>query len=331
MTTSNRADGDMTQQKRSPAGWLVHGLQGVAMGTADIIPGVSGGTVALIIGIYERLVESIHAVAAGLASLVRGDRSGAREHWQRADFRLVLPLGVGILLALALGSVLLPPVIERYPVITSAVFFGLIAGALPIPWQRIGDRGRRHYLLALAGAVVAFMLAGLAPASIDEPSLLMVFGAAAIAICAMILPGVSGAYLLLIMGMYEVTLEAAGDLNVAYVGVFAAGAATGLAIFSKLLAWLLDAHQDATMAVLVGLMAGSLRRLWPWQNDSGVLQAPDDVGGAVLALACALLGLVLVTVLSRYGDSGTDDDREGERQRAGGRGSDESSHAQRTG
>lgn len=311
MTTSSDAASDTTDHERSSAaGWVVHGLQGVAMGTADIIPGVSGGTVALIIGIYERLVDSIHAVAAGLASLVRGDRSGAREHWGRADFGLVLPLGVGILVALALGSVLLPPVIERYPVITSAVFFGLIAGALPIPWQRIDDRARRHYLLAFVGGVVAFLLAGLAPASIDEPSLLMVFGAAAIAICAMILPGVSGAYLLLIMGMYEVTLEAAGALNVAYVGVFAAGAVTGLAIFSKLLAWLLDAHQDATMAVLVGLMAGSLRRLWPWQGDAGALQAPDDAGGALVALGCALLGLGVVLALSRYGTSGTDDDRE---------------------
>lgn len=305
MTSTDTTSG--TDEARSTTVTTVmHGLQGLLMGSADIIPGVSGGTVALILGIYERLVDTIHDVAAAIAAMVRGDRSGAREHWRRADFGLVLPLGVGILLALALGSVLLPPVIERYPVITSAVFFGLIAGALPIPWQRIDGAQPRHYLLALAGGVVAFVLAGVAPATIDEPSLLMVFGAAMIAICAMILPGVSGAYLLLIMGMYEVTLEAAGALDVAYLVVFALGAATGLALFSQLLSWLLDTHQGATMAVLVGLMAGSLRRLWPWQDDAGVLEAPPSVTGAVTALACALIGFGIVMALSYYG--GGDDD-----------------------
>jgi putative membrane protein len=301
MTTSTHVDRDTAHRRSLTAASAVHGLQGLLMGTADVIPGVSGGTVALILGIYERLIDSIHDVAAAIASAVRGDRPGAREHWQRADFGLVLPLGVGILVALGLGSVLLPPLIERYPVVTSAVFFGLIAGALPIPWQRIGDRGRRHHALAVAGALVAFVLAGLAPASIDDPSLPMVFGAAAIAICAMILPGVSGAYLLLVMGMYEVTLEAVAALNLAYVGVFAAGAATGLALFSKLLAWLLDARQDATMAVLVGLMAGSLRRLWPWQDDVGVVHAPDSAAAVVLAVACVAIGVVVVTALSHYG------------------------------
>lgn len=302
MTTSSHADGDTAQQESTARSPLVHGLQGILMGGADIIPGVSGGTVALVLGIYERLVDSIHDVASAIASAGRGDRTGARAHWRRADFALVLPLAVGILVALAIGSLVLPPLIERHPEVTSAVFFGLIAGALPIPWRRIADPGPRHYVLAALGALVAFVLAGLAPVSVDHPSLLVVFGAAAIAICAMILPGVSGAYLLLIMGLYEVTLEAVGALDLAYIAVFAAGAATGLAGFSKLLSWLLDAHQDATMAVLVGLMAGSLRRLWPWQDDVGGLQAPDGGGGAVLALVCAVIGLGIVVALTRYGD-----------------------------
>jgi putative membrane protein len=118
----------------------------------------------------------------------------------------------------------------------------------------------------------------------------------------MILPGVSGAYLLLIMGMYEPTLEAAGNLDLLYLAVFGAGAITGLALFSKLLAWLLDAHEDATMAVLVGLMAGSLRRLWPWQSEEGVLHAPGDGGEVVLAVVCALIGLAAVTALAMVGD-----------------------------
>lgn len=281
---------------------FVHALQGLMMGTADVIPGVSGGTVALIVGIYERLIDTIHHVAAGAVSLVRRDPAAARADWRRAEFGLVLPLGVGIVVALGVGSVVLPPLIEAYPVITSSVFFGLIAAALPFPWRRIGVTRRRHYALAVAGAAVAFVLAGLAPVTVTDPTLLMVFAAAAVAICAMILPGVSGAYLLLVMGMYEVTLHAVSALDAAYVAVFAAGAVTGLGVFSKLLSWLLAARHDATMAVLVGLMAGSLRRLWPWHDEAGTLFAPPDGGEAVLALACMLLGLGVVTALTVVGD-----------------------------
>jgi putative membrane protein len=284
---------------RSAAG---HALRGLLMGSADVIPGVSGGTVALILGIYERLIEAIHHVAGSVVALVRGDRALANDHYRRTEFGLVLPLGVGIVVALGIGSVVLPPLIESFPVITSAVFFGLIAGALPIPWQRRRTRRRAHYAMAAAGAVVAFVLAGLAPRDMADPSLLLVFGAAAVAVCAMILPGVSGAYLLVVMGMYEVTLEAASDLDVAYVAVFVAGAVTGLGAFSKLLSWLLDHRHDATMAVLVGLMAGSLRKLWPWQTDAGALLTPPDAAGALVALGCAVAGAVAVVGLMRMGD-----------------------------
>lgn len=302
MTTSKNARHDAASRQSMSKRSVAHGLQGLLMGSADIIPGVSGGTVALILGIYERLIDTIHAVASGIVSFVRGDRGGAREHWRRSDFGLVVPLGFGILVALAVGSVVLPAVIDDHPVATAAIFFGLISGALPIPWRRIGEHGRRHRLLALGGGVAAFVLAGLAPASIENPSLPMVFAAAAIAICAMILPGVSGAYLLLIMGMYDVTLEAVSGLDAAYVGVFAAGAAIGLGVFSKLLSWLLDKRHDATMAVLVGLMAGSLRRLWPWQDEVGALHAPDAAGDVALALVCVAIGLTVVTAMSRFGD-----------------------------
>jgi putative membrane protein len=289
---------------------LVHALQGVLMGSADVIPGVSGGTVALILGIYERLVGTIHDVAASIFALVRGNRGRAREYWRRADFALVLPLLAGIAVALAIGSVVLPPLIETYPVIMSALFFGLIAGALPIPWRRISALRGKHFALAIAGALVAFALTGFAPRTIEDPALLLVFGVAAIAICAMILPGISGAYLLLVMGMYEVTLHAVRDLDVLYVAVFMAGAATGLGLFSKLLAWLLDHRHDATMAVLVGLMAGSLRKLWPWQADTGALRAPAGGGEVLLALACVAAGIVIVVALTRLGEHSLSERRE---------------------
>ena len=293
---------DHRKSQTTLGGMLVHALQGLLMGTADVIPGVSGGTMALILGIYERLVATIHEVAAAAVALIRGDRHQAIRRWRAVEFTLVLPLGVGIVIALGVGSVVLPPLIETYPVVTSAVFFGLIAGALPIPWRRIRQRQAGHYALALVGAVAAFAITGLAPRHIDDPALPLVFGAAAIAICAMILPGVSGAYLLLVFGMYEVTLGAVRDLNLAYVAVFVAGATAGLGAFSKLLSWLLTRRHDATMAVLVGLMTGALRRLWPWISESGALEAPSDAGGLLLAAACAVIGIVLVVGLTTIGE-----------------------------
>lgn len=302
--TNPRAEAPQGTGRRRPgaSGIAGHAVQGLLMGMADVIPGVSGGTVALILGIFARLVETIHRVAAGAVALVKGDRRQARTHWRAAEFNLVLPLGVGILLALGIGSLTLPHLIETYPVITSAVFFGLIAGALPIPWRRMRARSGAHYALAALGVVVAFVLAGFAPQEVAEPALPAVFGAAAIAICAMILPGVSGAYLLLVMGLYETTLDALGGLDLLYIAVFTTGAITGLAMFSKLLSWLLDHRHDATMAVLVGLMAGSLRRLWPWQTESGTLMAPPEGGALLLALACAAIGVIAVVGLTLIGE-----------------------------
>lgn len=289
----------MTQRKHSAP---LHLLQGLLMGGADVIPGVSGGTVALIIGIYERLVAAIGAIASAVIALLRRDWRSARGHWRRADIRLLIPLLAGITVAIGIGSVLLPLLIERYPVATSALFFGLIAGALPIPWRRVRQPRPALVGLALAGALAAFGVTGLTPRELPDPALLVVFAAAAVAICAMILPGVSGAFLLLIMGIYEPTLHALRGLDAAYVIVFVLGAGTGLALFSKLLSWLLDQRHDPTMAVLVGLMAGSLRRLWPWQAESGALQVPTSGTEVVVAIGLALLGFTAVTTLVLVGE-----------------------------
>ena len=304
MTTSPATPGahGADRPRATAGGMILHAVQGLLMGTADVIPGVSGGTVALILGIYERLVDTIHRVAAGGVALVKGDRARARAHWRAAEFSLVLPLGVGIVIALGIGSLTLPHLIETYPVVTSAVFFGLIVGALPIPWRRMSVHGGLHYALAALGTVAAFVFSGFAPQDVAEPALPLVFGAAAIAICAMILPGVSGAYLLLVLGMYEVTLQALGRLDLAYIAVFVAGAVTGLGAFSKLLSWLLDQRHDATMAVLVGLMVGSLRRLWPWQTETGGLLAAPDSGALLLAAMCAGIGIAAVVGLAMLGE-----------------------------
>jgi len=274
---------------------------GAMMGMADIIPGVSGGTVALIVGVYERLVAAIREVASAGVSLLRGHFGEARRRLWHVEWGFLLPLGFGIVSALVIAARLLEPLLETYPVQSRALFFGLISASLVVPWHRMGARGGAHWMIMLAAALAAFLIVGIPPAEIADPTLPIVFLSASVAICAMILPGVSGAFLLLVLGMYQPTIAALNALDLGYVAVFVAGAAVGLGSFSKILHYLLTRHHDVTMAALVGLMLGSLRALWPYQDESRRLLAPSSTESAVQTLLIGLIGFALVTVLIRIG------------------------------
>ncbi|MDQ3937387.1 MAG: DUF368 domain-containing protein, partial [Chloroflexota bacterium] len=207
--------------------------RGLLMGGADVIPGVSGGTVALIVGIYERLIRSIRMGASALVALVRLDRGGAMSRFRQVEWRLVLPLGAGIATALVIGARVIPPLLEHYREPVSAVFLGLILGSVVVPLRRIERLGGLELALIGGFALAAFILVGLPPREIPDPDLVFVFAAAAIAICAMILPGVSGAYLLYVLGIYRPTLDAVTGLNLAYIATFLAGAVIGLGSFAR--------------------------------------------------------------------------------------------------
>jgi putative membrane protein len=276
-------------------------LFGLLMGSADIIPGVSGGTVALIVGIYERLIDAVRELATAVLTALRGRPREAMGMLRGVEWGLVIPLAIGIVSALAVGARVILPLLENYPVETNAVFFGLIAASLPAPWKRIDDRKRHHIYIALASAAAAFVLVGIPPRELANPTLPLVFLAAAVAICAMILPGISGSFLLLVMGMYEPTLRAVNGLDFPYILVFMVGAAIGLGGFSKLLHYLLRSHHDATMAALVGLMAGSLRAIWPYQDEARNLQAPPSVESILIVAILAAVGFAVVYVLMRIG------------------------------
>ncbi len=275
-------------------------VRGLLMGGADIIPGVSGGTVALIVGIYERLIASIKEAFAAVISLLKGDLDGLRSHLAAVEWALVIPVLTGIVTALLLGAAILPGLLERYPIEMRAAFFGLIVGSLYIPWHRMGAVGWRNVVMAAVAAVVAFLLVGLPAADPSDPSLIAVFFMASVAICAMILPGVSGAFLLLVFGIYEPTLSAIHDRDLLYIGTFVAGAAVGIGSFSGLLNWLLERYHDATMSVLIGLMAGSLRALWPWitVNRELLLPRPEEPVG--LPISLMLGGAILVLGLYHF-------------------------------
>ncbi len=276
-----------------------HVLHGLVMGAADAVPGVSGGTMALIMGIYEQLLTAISSGFHMMLAATRGNFGKAAEHFRSIEWSFILPLLAGIATAIGVASVFVPELLETYPVESRALFLGLVGASIAIPWNRIPSPGYSAVMTAFAFAVPAAFLSGLPSATVENPALWMAFAGAAVAICAMILPGVSGSFLLLVLGLYEPTLEAVRDLDLAYVGVFAVGAIAGLGSFATLLRRLLTTSHDRTMAALVGLMVGSLRALWPWQDDDRNLLAPDDTALTVIVLV--VVGFVVVTFIQRSG------------------------------
>lgn len=246
------------------------------MGAADIVPGVSGGTVALVLGIYERLVSSIRSVAAASGRAVRGHFGRARRDLTAVEWGLVVPLLVGVLAAVAALSALIDRLLTDEPEIMAGLFLGLVGASVLVAARLVDRWGAVEVALLAAVGVATFALLGLQNGPVADPTPAELFGAGAIAICAMILPGISGSFLLLMLGMYAPVLDAVNDRDVADLVVFAAGAAIGLALFATVLGAALERWRDPLLAVLVGLMAGSLRVLWPWPNGVGVISEDAD-------------------------------------------------------
>jgi putative membrane protein len=279
--------------------FLWHVPRGVLMGTADIVPGVSGGTVALILNIYPRLVRSVRAGSSAAGSLLRGDMAGLRRWAREVEPGFLLPLGAGILLAAFSLAHTIEVALERYPIEMAALFTGLVAGSVVIAWRLLTARDARHALVAALVGAVTFVGLGLGASAgvgrADAP-LWAYLVAGAVAVCAMILPGISGSFLLVMLGMYGPVLSAVARGDLGPVAVFAIGAVVGLGLFSQVLHWALENFYDTLVAALVGLMIGSMRVLWPWPDGvaSTGLAAPDSSVLVAVLLALGGLGLVLV-------------------------------------
>jgi putative membrane protein len=270
------------------------------MGAADSVPGVSGGTMALIVGIYERLLGSIGTGARALVSLLKLDWPGFRRRLSAVDWGLLVPLLSGIALAIIVAARIIPGLLDRFPEQSRALFLGMVTASLIIPWRRVSEHTPVTVGLIVLAAVPAFLLSGLPSGTIESPALWQVLTGAMVAICAMILPGVSGSFLLLVLGLYEPTLEAVRDLDLIYLAVFASGAVVGLGTFAVVLTRLLAQFHDRTMAVLLGLMIGSLRALWPWQTSDRDLLLPDGDAPLWSVVAVGVIGLVAVWALDRW-------------------------------
>jgi putative membrane protein len=278
------------------------------MGTADLVPGVSGGTVALVLGVYERLVISIREGSSALGSLVRGDLARFREHLRRVEWMFLVPLLVGILTAVVTLASLLDRQLEERPTILAGLFFGLVVGSVIIAWRLLRVPVPIHYLIALVVGLALFAVLGLGEeALVQNPTMLAFLGAGALAICAMILPGISGSLILLLIGIYPSVLNAVDDRDFVVIGVFAAGAVVGLGFFSQVLHWALRRHHDVILAALVGLMAGSLRILWPWPMgvESSRLGTPGD--DSIAVLVAAVVGFGVVFAISRLATPKSDE------------------------
>ncbi len=287
--------------------WRAHAtifLSGFLMGTADVIPGVSGGTVAFVLGIYEELIDAIRAAVPfgrRLASL------RWKEAFEQFPWRFLAALTAGIGTAVLSMARFLHWALEAYPVYVYALFFGLIVASVYVVRTRVRKWGPAQLLVTALFAVGSYLLVGLRPAQTPE-ALWFIFLSGMLAICAMILPGISGAFILVLLGKYHYMLGALIRMDLATVLVFIAGAAVGIVSFANILRWLLDHYHDLTVAALVGFMLGALRELWPWKQARLVDGIPTETmdilptaltGEVALALGLMILGFAVVFLIER--------------------------------
>ncbi len=305
---------------RTSGDWLALFLKGTAMGAADAIPGVSGGTVAFISGIYEELLDSIRRITPQAVALLW--RQSPRAFWRHINGTFLSVLLLGIIGSLATFARLSVYLIQHYPTLLWAFFFGLIISSSIWMFGQVKRWNMRLVVAVAIGVLCSYLVTILSPVEAQLTSL-TIFAAGSVAICAMILPGISGSFILLLLGLYSPIMVAIKNFDLQILGLFLAGCALGLLSFSHLLAWMFRHYHDLTLALLTGVMLGSLNKIWPWKytthyriNSHGdsvpllqdnVLPAsfqsltgqPSYFAGALLLM---LLGAMAVYMLERYGN-----------------------------
>jgi len=300
---------------------LLHYLRiaaiGFCMGIADLIPGVSGGTIAFICGIYDRLIDGIKRFDLETLRLVC--RRDLRAAWQRVPVLFFVPLGLGLVAAVLGLSRLLDSLFETHPVQLWSFFFGLILGSIGILYAETRPWRPRDPVAFLLAAVAAFFVVGID--AIQTPATSgYLFLAGCIAISAMILPGISGSYILVILGKYQQVLDAVNERDIVALGAFFAGMIVGVLSLVRVVSWLLHRFRQVTMVALTGIMAGALRTVWPWKrtvetrvdSDGEIVPViqhdvlPADTGEIGVALLLMVAGAIVVLGLHRLNPGGTD-------------------------
>ncbi|MFV0290329.1 MAG: DUF368 domain-containing protein [Mangrovibacterium sp.] len=296
--------------KRAFKDYCLIALKGVGMGAADVVPGVSGGTIAFISGIYEELLNSIKAVNYSNLKLLLAGKF--KSFWSAVNANFLVALLSGIAFSLLSLAKLMTYLLDYHPILIWSFFFGLIVASAIYVAKDIKQWNLITIVSALLGAFVAYIITTIAPAE-PNTSYFFIFISGAIAICAMILPGISGSFILLLLGMYKFIISALSDFKIAVIATFATGAGIGLICFSNVLSWLLKKYFDYTIALLAGFMIGSLNKIWPWKEvvetfvdrhgeikpllEQNILpsQHPDSQLFFAFVLAC--LGFALIFII----------------------------------
>lgn len=276
------------------------------MGAADVVPGVSGGTMAFILGIYDELLDAIHSI--DLTFIRRILTFKWREAFLEFPWQFLTALGLGIGAAVLTLASALHWALENHPVYIWAFFFGLIVASILVVHRRVRNWNPANVLAAVGAAVGAFVLVGLSPSETPHtPPLLFLSGA--IAICAMILPGISGAFILVLLGKYTHVLAAVKSFDIFTILLVGLGAVVGLLSFARFLRWLLKRNHDLVIAVLTGFMVGSLRKVWPWKTLEPINETfaretnylPSLLNGEVVtALIVMVAGVLLVLAVEHF-------------------------------
>ncbi|MGF1741803.1 DUF368 domain-containing protein [Vibrio profundum] len=299
-------------------------FKGLAMGAADVVPGVSGGTIAFITGIYDLLLESIRRINFTLFKIIK--QQGVKAAFDHINAKFLIALFSGILISIATLAKLISWLLVTHPIPLWSFFFGLILVSVYHMFRQIERKSLSRFIALILGIGIAYAITVVSPSHI-EPSPINIVLSGAIAICAMILPGISGSFILLLLGMYTPVLEAVKGFNLEILVLFASGCVLGLLSFSHLLSWLLKRFRDLTMTFLIGLMMGTLPKIWPWKetiswrinshgeqvplvqhnlspfNFEAVVHQPALLGFAITMMLCAIL---LVLGLEKWAEKRPD-------------------------
>ncbi|WP_211219965.1 DUF368 domain-containing protein [Ferrimonas futtsuensis] len=295
-------------------------LKGMAMGAADVVPGVSGGTIAFITGIYDLLLESIRRINPRLIGMIR--RDGFKAAWTHVNATFLITLMAGIGLSIASLAKVISYLLTDHPIAIWSFFFGLILVSILHIGKQIGRWGPAQMVSLAVGVGLAWFISVASPLALDPTPVNILLGGM-IAICAMILPGISGSFILLLLGLYGPVLGAVNERDLVIIAIFLSGTVLGLLSFSHVLSFLLRTFHTQTLAFLTGLLIGTLGKIWPWKqtltwrtNSKGdqvpllqenllpsqFEQITGESNQLMLALACAVLGFVLVVVLEKMGE-----------------------------
>ena len=294
--------------------YAVIALKGMAMGAADVVPGVSGGTIAFITGIYEELLESISNVNFKLIKTLKLE--GVKVAWKQVNGSFLVALFAGILISIISLAKTIKWLLEHEPLLLWSFFFGLVLASIIYIGKQVTKWNAIAIVILLVGAFIAYYVTTLNPLVTENSSILFMFLAGAIAICAMILPGISGAFILVLLGAYKPVLAAVNDRDLKTVAAIGLGAIVGLLSFSKVLKWMFANYKNYTLAVLTGFIIGSLDKIWPWKEtltwrtNSHGIEVPlkqesispftfDGDPKLMFAILLALAGFGLILLMER--------------------------------